>query len=362
MAADAVLRGQLRNVPLTEVFQVLVTGHKAGTLEVRRDDHVAVLELEEGRIRYASLRPGVHLGEILIRMELLSSDEVQDLLAGQTREHAGAPLGFAAAKLGLVSDDELVRAVRRQVAEVVGELLTWRDGDFHFTEAEVDRTYVPDGQAVDAMAVLMEVAAELEDRDAARVPSGAVFVVHGDPTTVTLPDGAWEVLAHVDGRRTARSIAAEIDLPRRRTLGVLGRLEATEVLRRVQVVDPEPVVLIVSSSDAQRRLLALVVERCGGVPEGVATLDAALAAARVRRPHAILVDDADDADGWSLTAALRTEGGLAHLPLALVSNAAPPTRWRWWRRPKADVLARPFAEAALLTWLERWLPAPSWGG
>jgi len=356
--ADALLSGHLRNVPLSEVFQVLVTGHKAGTLEVSRDGQVAVLELEEGRIRYASLRPGIHLGEILIRMELLSSDEVQDILASQTREHAGAPLGFAALRLGLVTDEELARAVRRQVAEVVGELLTWRDGAFTFRAAAVDRTYVPDGQAVDAMAVLMEVAGELEDRDAARVAHGAVFARHGDPTQVTLPDGAWEVLTHIDGRRSARSIAAELDLPRRRTFGVLGRLEASDVVRRVRVIDPEPRVLVLSGSDAQRRLLALVVERSGGVVQAAATLDAALTAVRSERPHAVVVDD--DGDGWSTAAALRAEPGLAHVPLALITNATFAGGWRWWRRPKLDQLPRPFEEAALLAWLERWLQHQSW--
>ena len=350
---SALLEGRLRTMPLGEVFQVLVTGRKVGTLEVRRDDRVAVLELDEGRIRYASMRPGVHLGEILVRMDLLSTAEVQDILAEQTREHAGAPLGFAARRLGLVDDEALARAVRRQVSEVVADLLGWRDGEFTFTDAAVDRTYVPDGQAVDAMAVLLEVTGQLQDDAAARVAPGAVFDRAGDPTTVTLPEAAWDVLAQLDGRRTARAIAAELDMPQRRVFGVLGRLEAHDVVRRVAVVADEPQVLVLCPSEAIQRLLGLLVLRSGGVPAIVASVDEARSAADSLRPRAVLIDD--DGHGWRAAEALRAEPGVAHLPMALITAGSGQAGWRWWRRPKVDVLARPFEEAALRAWLERWL-------
>jgi len=350
---SALLEGRLRTMPLGEVFQVLVTGRKVGTLEVRRDDRVAVLELDEGRIRYASMRPGVHLGEILVRMDLLSTAEVQDILAEQTREHAGAPLGFAARRLGLVDDEALAQAVRRQVSEVVADLLGWRDGEFTFTDAAVDRTYVPDGQAVDAMAVLLEVTGQLQDDAAARVAPGAVFDRAGDPTTVTLPEAAWDVLAQLDGRRTARAIAAELDMPQRRVFGVLGRLEAHDVVRRVALVADEPQVLVLCPSEAIQRLLGLLVLRSGGVPAIVASVDEARSAADSLRPRAVLIDD--DGHGWRAAEALRAEPGVAHLPMALITAGSGQAGWRWWRRPKVDVLARPFEEAALRAWLERWL-------
>lgn len=350
---SSVLTGRLRNVPLGEVFQVLVTGRKVGTLEVRREDRVAVLELDEGRIRYASMRPGVHLGEILVRMDLLSTAEVQDLLAGQTREHAGAPLGFAARRLGLVDDDALARAVRRQVGEVVADLLHWRDGAFTFTDAAIDRTYVPDGQAVDAMAVLLEVTSQLQDEAAARVDPGAVYDRAGDPTAVTLIDGAWDVLEQLDGRRTARAVAAELDMPQRRVFGVLGRLEARDVVRRVALVADEPQALVLCPSEAIQRLLGLLVLRSGGVPVIVGSVAEARSAADGLRPRAVVIDD--DGHGWRDAEALRSEPGVSHLPMALITASSGHAGWRWWRRPKVDVLARPFEESALRAWLERWL-------
>ncbi len=349
------IAGRLRNVPLTEVFQVVMTGRKVGTLEVTREGQVAVLNCDGGRIRYASLRPGVHLGEVMVRMDLLSTGEVQAILASQVREHAGAPLGLAAVRLGLVSQEQLAAALRRQVAEVVSELLTWRDGAFRFTEVAVDSTYVPDEHAVDAMAVLFEVASRLQDEDAARVAPATVFERAGDPTAVTLSDGAWEVLEEVDGRRSARSLAAELDMPTRQVYALLGRLEAVGVLRRLAMVPEEPVVLVLCPSHALQRLLALLVQRSGGVPRLIAAPHEARDPAARVHPRAVIVDD--DGDGWHNAAALRAEPGFAHLPMLLLTNTRGSVGWRFWRRPKVDVLARPFDELALLEWLDRWLAA-----
>ncbi len=347
------LHGRLRNVPLAEVFQVLVTGQQEGTLEVEREGQLAVLNLSVGRIRYASMRPGVHLGEVLVRMDLLSTAEVQALLASQVRENAGAPLGLAALRAGFLDADDLAAAVRRQVAEVVSELLTWRDGQFRFMESEVDSTYVPDDQAVDAMAVLLEVAGRLQDEDAARVKPAAVFERAGDPTSVSLPGGAWEVLAAVDGRRSARSLAAESELPERQVYAILGRLESLGVLRRLPLLAEEPVVLVVCASQALERLLRLLVTRCGGVPVVAADTAPAASLAARWRPRAVVIDDAGD--GAEHVAALRATPGLAHLPMVLLSESQPWRGWRRLRRPRVDVLSRPFDEAALMAWLERWL-------
>ncbi len=351
------IAGRLRNVPLSEVFQVVMTGHKVGTLEVKSKGRVATLYCERGRIRYANLRPGVHLGEVMVRLDLLSVAEVQAILASQVQEHAGAPLGLAALRLGLIDEADLAAAVRRQVGEVISELLTWRDGAFRFTEAGTDNTYVPEEHAVDAMALLFEVAGRLQDEDAARVAPAAVFTRAADPTTVTLPDGAWEVLEAVDGRRSARAVAADLDMPERQVYGVLGRLEAVGVLRRLELVRDEPVVLVICASHALQRLLALVVERSGGVARLVSTPAEAITAAAAVRPHALLIDD--DGTGWGSVGTLRSEPGLTHLPMLLMTNDSGHVGWRRWRRPKVDVMARPFDELALLEWLERWLLSAS---
>lgn len=349
------IEGTLRNVPLADVFQIVVSGRKTGVLEVVRGDRNARIHFEVGKLRYASLRPGVHLGEILMRMDLLTAREVQELLAEQAHENAGAPLGHTAVRRGLLDDADLAAALQRQITEVVGELITWRDGAFSFTESPLVRTYVPSGHDVDAMLVLLEVAGMWQDVRADAVDGATVFARRGDPTSVALPDGAWEVLSQVDGRRSVRAVAAEADIPARRTYAILAELEELGVLARVPFPHEEPLVLVVSPSHALQRLLSLAAERVGVRTTVVGSGADAVATARGERPKAIVVDEDDGS--WPTVRGLRDVDGLAHVPL-LVLSERPATRWTRWRRPRADEMAKPFDELELQQWLGRRLGRP----
>lgn len=344
------IEGSLRNVPLADVFQVVVAGRKSGVLEVRRRHAVARIYFEDGRIQYASLKPGVHLGEVLVRMDLLTVREVQEILATQSHENPGRPLGFTAVQRGLLEDDDLTSALGRQVVEVVSELITWRDGEFRLAEADVLRTHVPGGIGVDAMTVLLEVAGSGGEGSARSAP-GAVYARAGDPTTVALPDGAWDLLALVDGRRSARGIAAEVDLPEHRAYAVLAELEGLGVVARVPVAIEEPLVLVVSPSTALQRLVRLAALRTGARAETVSDGEAAVGAVAEERPLAVVVDA--DGDGWAVVRTLRRTEGLAHVPMLVLGAEAAGGVLERWRRPRADVMAKPFEELELQEWLTR---------
>jgi CheY-like chemotaxis protein len=347
-----VIAGSLRNVPLADVFQIVVSGRKSGVLEVDADERHARIYFESGTIQYASLTPGVHLGEVLVRMDLLTAREVQTILAAQAEENAGAPLGHTAVRLGLLDDADLARALQRQITEVVADLIGWRDGEFAFSERDVLRTYVPTGHHVDAMMVLLEVAGHYQDEGAARVGPTAVFERAGDPTAVPLPDGAWEVLSHVDGKRSARVIASEVDLPTRQTFRVLASLEESGVIARVPFPVEEPLVLLASPSRALQRLLRLTVERVGArasiAEDGAATL----ASVAAQRPKAIVVDVSLTPDAWSTVRSVRQVDGLAHVPLLVLGADAGGVLARW-RRARSDTMEKPFDELELQQWLMR---------
>jgi CheY-like chemotaxis protein len=294
-----------------------------------------------------------------VRMDLLSAREVQEVLATQAEENAGAPLGHTAVRLGLIDDDELSRALERQITEVVAELLGWRDGAFALSERDVMRTYVPAGYHVDAMRVLLEAAGAQQEEEAGAVVGSTVFARAGDPTSVALPDGAWEVLRHVDGKRSARTVAAEVDLPMYRVSTVLGSLEALGVVARVAFALEEPLVALASPSHALQRLLRLAVERVGA--RATLTMDgpSTLSVLAGERPQAVVVDADLEGDAWATVRALRQVDGLAHVPI-LVLGAAEPRGFGLgrWTRPRADTMTKPFDELELQQWLARRLGRP----
>jgi hypothetical protein len=76
-------RGLAARRPLTDVVQVVAAGRKDGVLRVERGERRAQVWFDRGRLRAATLEGGTHLGEMLVRLDLLDVDEVQTLLAEQ---------------------------------------------------------------------------------------------------------------------------------------------------------------------------------------------------------------------------------------------------------------------------------------
>lgn len=347
------VEGSLRNVPLADVFQLVATGQKSGVLSVANGEVRARIYLERGRVQVAHVSPGVHLGEVLVQLDLLTAREVQEILARQARENAGTPLGLAAVATGLLSEDDLYRALRRQAIEVIAELLAWREGDFAFSERSVSASQVPTEHTHDAMGLLMEADALRQELGAGIADPAIVYRRDGDPTLATLPEGAWDVLAHVDGHRSARTVASDSDLGEGRALGILKRLEEVGVLAALPSDAPEPTVLIVSTSTAMQRLVRLALQRVGLRPLLFTEGGRALEALDEVRPTVVVVDDREG-EGWELIRALRRIPGRGHLPAVVLSAGDEPDGWlARLRRPRAHVLVRPFDELQLQTLVSR---------
>lgn len=340
------IEGSLRNVPLADVFQIVATGQKSGVLTVRSGEARARVYMEAGRVQLAHVSPGVHLGEVLVHMELLTTEEVQELLALQERENAGTPLGMAAMDAGKLDQEDLYRALRRQAVEVITDLLAWKEGSFSFSERAMSASQVPPQRTHDAMGLLMDAASLRQQLDAGQASPSVLYRRAGDPTEADLPPDAWEVLSQVDGRRSARSIASESDMGEERTYGLLALLEAQGVVEPQPFAQEEPLVLALSPSSAVQRLIRLALQRAGLrvrlADDGVA----AMALLRDEHPHVVVVDDRHG-EGWAFVRDLRRTPGRAHLPAVVLCEDPRGGPLARWRRPRAHAIARPFEELHL---------------
>jgi len=341
-----VIEGSLRNVPLTDVVQIVSEGQKSGVLTVVRQETRARLYLERGRVQVAHLDPGTHLGEVMVRMDLLTTFEVQEMLARQDRENAGTPLGLMAVEAELLTAGELQAALRRQAVEALAELLGWREGTFSFAERSITSSQVPTEGSHDAMRLLMEADAMRRELDEGTADPATVYRRVGDPTDHELPPGAWDLLGLVDGYRPARTIVADVDLGEGQALRLLRRLEDLEVIERVARDVPDPAVMVVCASPALQRLIRLALQRVGLRPELFDGPADALAALDAVRPRVLVVDDREG-EGWRLLRQVRSTTGMAHLPAVVLTDDVHGGLLSRWRRPKAEVLSRPFAELEL---------------
>ncbi len=339
------IAGSLKNLPLTDLFQLVANSQKSGVLTVTRLEQRARLYFDQGRIAYAHLTPGKHLGEILVRMDLLTALEVQEILNLQDRENAGTLLGRMAVATELISEDELQGAIEWQALEVVTELMSWSDGGFEFTEPKPNASQVPSGEGIDALMLLMRVVHGLDQYSAGGVSPEVVYVRAGDPTQVEISAGAWEVLGNVDGRRSARSVAAELDLSERQVFHLLDELRNAGVIEASPYPADEPLVLVVSPSGGLQRLLRLTLQRAGMRVETISAYEGTLGAIETHHPKALVLDD-NDGNAWEVVRELRRNSAHGHLPVLLLVAKQP--RGTIFRPlPRADTMLKPFEELAL---------------
>lgn len=353
------IEGSLRNVPLTDVFQVVATSQKSGALTITRGRIRARVHFAIGRIHYAHVSPGVNLGEILVRMELLTVYELLELLIKQQRESAGLPLALAAVGAGYLNDDGLRAGLERQVFEVLTELLTWRSGNFSFGESSDRATQLPVEHSFDAMNLLMQVAQQIANYEEGAVSQGAVYRQSGDPTQAQIPVNGWDVLATVDGRRNAASIAAELELPERQVYHLLHKLEQLGVVEPSPFRIEESLVPVLTPSNAHARLLRLLLLRCRAVPRIETEQASALTFLAENHPRALVVDD-HDGSAWQFLREVRRLPGKSHLPVVVLT---PPGTdmgvLAKMRRPRALTLAKPFRELEFQQLVNRMVGAPT---
>ncbi|MGL4608813.1 MAG: DUF4388 domain-containing protein [Trueperaceae bacterium] len=339
------IEGSLRNLPLSDVFQIIATGLKSGVLTVSDVDKRARIYFEMGRIQYAHLTPGVHLGEILVRMELLTTFEVQDILRRQNEENPGTPLGLTATAMGYVTQEELRRALESQITEVLTDIMLWRRGNFHFAEKSPMASQVPTEHTFDGIHLLVEVIRRIDTWKAGQVAEDDIFERAGDPTKTHMPEGGWEVLGHVNGRRSAASIAAELDLSEKHVYYLLFELQEAGIIRPTGFTLDEPLILVVCYSSASQRLIRLSLQRASLRPKLAETFREGLAILQKEHPQAIIVD-ALEGEEWDFVREVRKLPGRGHLPIVVLTHDVQnPGFFDRFRRPKAHILQKPFEES-----------------
>jgi hypothetical protein len=146
------INGVLEDLPLADVLQFIHLGRRTGTLFMWRDDEQrAEIGFHDGRIVGAWAPGHRKLGDLLVEANLLSGGQVEAALDIQRRTEPPKSLGRILVDSGAVRRDQIHHVVREQVKTTVFDLVTWRQGHFHF---EVDELDPPDDFSVEPDEVL----------------------------------------------------------------------------------------------------------------------------------------------------------------------------------------------------------------
>lgn len=211
------IEGPLRELALSDVFQLLDLSRKTGTLTVSHETrHLpAVVRFDRGGVIGAQLGEAHdRLGHLLLRAGKVTERHVE----AARRIQAQLPekqLGAILVEEGVVSAQDVVRQLRFQIQEAVFELMQWKDGYFRFEEGQPP-VPGPVSVRVPTESLLMEAARRIDEWSTleSKIPSMDVVpaLVHepGDGAVLDLHPSEWEVLAEIDGQRSLKEIAGAL--------------------------------------------------------------------------------------------------------------------------------------------------------
>ncbi len=127
------ISGNLRTMPFADLMQWVSQSRKTGTLSIEGEPHNKKIYFRDGLVAAASSEnPKEFLGYYLVGWEILSEEELQELLDMQ--EQYGTLLGELLVIIGRLTREELQHILQVKTEETIYELFLWQEGDFRFLE------------------------------------------------------------------------------------------------------------------------------------------------------------------------------------------------------------------------------------
>jgi uncharacterized protein DUF4388 len=212
MSGKSILSGDLASIGLADIFTLLAMSKKSGVLRLTRGAETRTLQWESGEIVFArsnSVRDS--LGNFLVRKGIITPEQ-NAVSASKIDENTRH--GKVLVRMGFITADQLLWAVKQQVLEIIYSLFHWRGGFFEFFEGETDaREKIT--LSMSTTKIVMEGVHRLDEWSKIRAafPDDGVVLepAHPPADVAARPDLSPDdrkVYALVDGARTLAEIAS----------------------------------------------------------------------------------------------------------------------------------------------------------
>ena len=147
------LVGRLEDLALPDIFQIISLSKKTGTLIVRSRKGTGMVVFKDGQVIQAA-NDGIRdsLGNILVSQGMLKEAALSQALAQQKKE-PDKPLGMILVEMGAVPAQTLETVIRKQIEEIIYDLLSWEEGFFNF---ELGETAPKDKIEIDTQEFLLK--------------------------------------------------------------------------------------------------------------------------------------------------------------------------------------------------------------
>jgi hypothetical protein len=211
--------GQLSVIPLAEVLQVLQLQRQTGTCTITNGRVEIIVSLRDGLVDLARGKGAAdefRLGRYLLEEGLVTRDEL-NLILKQGPDGSKKLLGEALINSGLISEEDLRRALIRQTSELLYEVIRWPKGRFTFSKAVIEQPEVA-RLGLPVASIVMEGFRRVDEWRLVEESIHFDQVLLRDQVALDalgsnkLTRQEQLVLDAIDGQRTVREIIANVDV------------------------------------------------------------------------------------------------------------------------------------------------------
>ncbi len=210
------LEGNLKDFSLSDMFRLLGSGRKSGTLHLDRPDASGAVCFDKGRVFFASSNWNREsLGRRLVKSGVISEKQLRQALGLQKiqkKEKAGRRLGQILVDEGYLESKLLENFIQDQINDTLFDLFRWDEGNLRF-EAGENSEDEDIGVAVSVENVIMEASRRLElwNKIREKIPGmDTAFTMAPAPgdksMEIHLKPREWMLLCYLHGRRTVREL------------------------------------------------------------------------------------------------------------------------------------------------------------
>jgi hypothetical protein len=238
---DLDLQGNIERFTLPEVFQLIASSRKSGTLGIQKDDSIVMVYFKDGNVVYGyGPRQTFHLGQLLKERGVISAQQLEEAIGVQAKTENSKRLGEILISRRFIDRTDLERVIKKQIEELLYSLLGWQAGSFKFYENQfptdeeitvnlsVENVILEGLRRIDEMNMVKETLPDLE----------AVYTISasqaGRERAVTLQAAEWNVMALVDGRRSVNEICKVSPIDRNETLKKLAQLKLSGIITKTE--------------------------------------------------------------------------------------------------------------------------------
>jgi hypothetical protein len=209
------LKGNLRDVGLNQLLNLIYLAHKTGALAVQNDNGTgkARLYFKEGRLIHAATDgQDPRLTDVMLKVGKITPDQAKAIRA-RAKVDTDKEYGLLMIQNGILSQNDIIQGVKNYLLETVYRLFTLQSGVFRFEPNELppeeritvavslDHLIIEGSRRVQEWERLRD---ELPDLD---VPLRFSDKPDANLRNINLSVEQWKVVSFINARNTIRQIA-----------------------------------------------------------------------------------------------------------------------------------------------------------